>query len=478
MPWLSNQRAALAALALAVTIGSLQAPVGAQEPMFLNRAVNPAAKTVSVSPAVRDQYNSIFSEKSLLIPFCIFPIQAQICPDSTFYSLDAVFGAAAAGAGLNAGATAKRWFRDATEGPMPPFGSAPLTSENMLQSFQLLAVVNRLDFATWSDRTQKWSNAELRFIYGLKPVPAQAAHFTLIVEFVLPDADWTTFQKQAQQWRNLSQPANAASSVFPGALGNVIEQTGYRKSTIVRIRANCQMSGSQWGLSEWVFQSRTATTPPSFNRSHLDFQVSNSYINPELGIAPTLAQERLTAYTHFWTDFMAKTNITAPLQPDSKLATVAEQYAFNSDFLNPPPTLLDSPKLRSARNVIALQQCTRCHSRETNTQLQHVSESGAVSAFLAPNGNWNPKLEDLIGATPAVLPVPIRYCVTQSSETLTVEQPGPHCVAPQVEVHDTRHFHDLARRKLFMATLLAAPPAGPGPTDILTIMQNAPDFAH
>ena len=342
MPWSSNLLAVLA-------IAALRSPCAAQQPMFVNRAVNPAAKATDVPPKVQEQYNAIYSESSLLIPFCVFPnVQEKICPDSKFYSLETVFAAAAARANVEVQTARKKWFDEATSGAQPPFGKSGLTLENILQSFQLIAVVNRMDLATWSGGSGKWSNAELRFIYGLKHGPGQPPSFTLIVEFVLPDADWKAFQEQGFRWKALGPPSQEKAGSLLTALGSVIEHTGYRDSPTVRIRANCQINGPVWEFSEWVFHSRTETSQASFEQSDLDFQVSNSYsfANAGTGVTPKVAEERVRTYVDFWTDVIAKTNGAFPVAPAAKMATKTAQYKFDTanPFLSPPASFIDTPQ--------------------------------------------------------------------------------------------------------------------------------------
>jgi hypothetical protein len=478
MAWSFKSLAVFALTAIALV-------AGAQQPMFKNRAVNSNAQPGDVPPCVRDQYNAIQSERSLLIPFCPLP-DMETCPGGAFYSLESLFSIAATLAHIDPQKARGQWFQQATSGASAPFGNSVLALANILQSFQLLAVVNRMDLGVWGSKgagqPEAWSNAELRFIYGLKPLK-NPGRFTLIVEFVLPDMGWTAFRDQASQWKALGPPSVTANSL-QRELARVIEQTGYRNAATVRLRANCDVGG-KWRFSEWVFHGAAGTSPGSFELSDLDFQVNNAYMQPTLvtdRATSAEATQRFETYATFWE---ATTDPSSPVSVDPKMAVKTADYSFSQQipFLSPPPTLAYSTLLGLRRNVIALQQCTGCHARETNTNLQHVSESGDISRFLLPNRKaWNPTLEDLTlpcsDATCATLDVPIQYCSTITTRVAPSGNDTINCPSPTQPTSEHRRFHDLARRKLFMATVLDTAGDTPRPGDVDHIMAYAPDFVH
>ncbi len=484
MPWLFEIRIATALVVIAVVSTG-------QQPMFLKRAVNPDATASDVPQPVRVWYDAIDSKRSLLIPFCGFP-DKDICPGAAFqqkYSLESLFSIAAGRTQVDVQTARKRWFQEATSaksGQTAPFARSGLSLATMLRSFQLLAVINRMDLATWSPGTPglpgRWSNSELRFIYAAKPVGS--ARFTLIVEFVLPDMEWKTFRTQAGRWSALA-PTKVPLGSLEEALGDVIEQTGYRTGSKIRIRANCEASGGNWQFSQWEFRSPSHTLPGSFEQCSLDYQINPLFAQPTPvsgPLAPRDAEARFNTYSAFWKS--AQTVNASPIPIPAEMSTKTALYARSDagPFLSPPSDIPDSSQLRVRRNVIALQQCTGCHSRETSTHLQHVSESGYISRFLVPDRNvWNPSLEALAVDSPdqpsATWDVTVRYCVAGGSTAAPNDKNALDCPNGRLIV-EKRRFHDLARRRLFMATLLAAPPDAPGPDDVRHIMDCAPDFAH
>jgi hypothetical protein len=438
--------------------------------MFLNRAVNMNASPADIPQPVKDQYNAILSQRSLLIPMCP-TTDYQVCPDAAFkssYSLASLFSIGATQTALKLQDVQSQWFQQGTTntaGQGVPFGATPLTSQGILDSFHLIAVVNRLDLSLW--KAGKWTQSELRFIFGLNHPSSELGKFTLIVEFVLPDMDWKTFQDQARHWKALG---TAMPALPESDLQRVIEQSGYRKSKLIRIRVNCSVGGN-WRFSQWTFQGAAKTLKGSFSQTPLDYQIDTSY-------AYTTLPRKLAVYSEFWTN--ARTNgitqipVTGVLNP----TTADYQFVQMGPFPGPPPGITDSADLAMKRDVIATQQCTGCHARETgNVLLQHVSETGSISGFLLPGRVWNPPLEDL-ASTKATLAVKVFYCVTESKPAVSGGSTPPDCGPNQTEKTEIRYFHDLARRKLFMATLLAAPSNGPRQDDISRIMDYAPDFAH
>ena len=464
MAWSSKQVLLFALF----TVTSLAA---ATQPMFLNRAVNMNASPADIPQPVKDQYSAILSQRSLLIPLC--PMNDyQVCPDDAFkssYSLASLFSIGATQTGLKLQDVQNQWFQQGTTntaGQGVPFGATPLTSQGILNSFHLLAIVNRLDLALWQQG--KWTQSELRFIFGLNHPASELGKFTLIVEFVLPDMDWKTFQDQARNWKALG----AAMPALPeGDLQKVIEQSGCRNSKLIRIRVNCSVGGN-WRFSQWTFQAASKTSKGNFGQTPLDYQIDTSY-------AYTTLPQKLAVYSKFWADAHTNGITQIPVKGVLNPKTADYQFVQMGPFPGPPPTITDSADLGIKRDVIATQQCTGCHARETgNVLLQHVSETGSISGFLLPNRVWNPPLEDLTSMK-ATLAVNVHYCVTESTHPGSGgSMSSPDCGPNQTEKTEIRYFHDLARRKLFMATLLAEPSNGPRQGDISRIMDYAPDFAH
>jgi hypothetical protein len=116
----------------------------------------------------------------------------------------------------------------------------------------------------------------------------------------------------------------------------------------------------------------------------------------------------------------------------------------------PTPVGLCGVDVRSRRDIVSLEQCNQCHAAETGTGFNHIKnrnagENAVLSSFLRGNGTLKPSLGELYFADIKVIPpVTVAY-QTYGGECKTLMD------APPV----TRQFHDLARRALFLAALLA-----------------------
>ncbi len=145
--------------------------------------------------------------------------------------------------------------------------------------------------------------------------------------------------------------------------------------------------------------------------------------------------------------------------PDQWLQVQPETYTQADDLLGTPPGLCGANG--AVRNILALQQCTSCHTVETQTDFMHVrnrltTASSALSAFLVgPANNSRPLLEDLYYAQNTVLAVDQCYIGYPGNSACTTGYRRP--------VHQS--FHDLARRTLFLAAILndAVPVKGGSP---------------
>jgi hypothetical protein len=473
MPW-SFKAGAILAIAAIASVGSAQKP---PEAMFTDRAVNVAARRKDVPQPVQEQYYAIESKRSLLIPLCVFA-DKEICPPAfqQSYSLQNLFRTAATLAAQDPEAAGGQWFQQATAGGLTPLPISSLTQENIWTSFQLIAVVNRMDLAVWCPRTGKWSGSELRFIYGYLPdgfKPGEDARCTLILELVLPDADWPAFRDQAGRWKDLMAAKTPVASLEK-ALTDVIEHTGYNNATTTRIRANCLANGAFWRFSEWVFQSAAGSSPGTFDQTGLDFQINKCYTTwpATTPLCKDVAtQAKFDAYVALWKGPPSDGKTPIPI---TGLSTTTADYSAGGRSLAPPASIPDTGQSRTKRNVIALQQCTGCHASETGTDLQHVSETGSISNFLLPGGKWVVDLDSLRKTKPAF----VSYCAAMTTSAIPSGGGTAVCADGTRKVIVKRIFHDLARRKLFMASVLAAPANAPRPCDVEYIMDYAPDFAH
>jgi hypothetical protein len=221
-----------------------------------------------------------------------------------------------------------------------------------------------------------------------------------------------------------------------------------------------------------VFQSAAqgaaAGSPGTFDQTDLDFQVNQCYTTWPVTTPlcqPVANNAKFDSYVALWNGPPSdgKTQIRV-----KGLTPQTADYSNGPLSLGPPASIPDNGQSRTMRNVIALQQCTGCHGSETNTDLQHVSEDGNISNFLLPaRTEWDVDLDSLKRTT-------VRYCVAPNASSVPSGFGAPVCPPGARQVTSSRIFHDLARRKLFMASVLAASDVG----DDDYIMNYAPDFAH
>lgn len=443
----------------------------ADRALYVGRSLNTAAVATDVPKCVQEKYTAIDSRRSLLVP--VWPVQdAEIAkqdPVPVNNSFWAVFSLAAKEFGLNPDVTRESWLQDLKGTYIAP---AKGFQSDFLNRFRLLAVVNRLDLAKWTegpaDSPGHWTGAELRFVFGRKHKNIQQdPSFTLIVEFVLPDTSWKEFQDQADQWSKL---AGTTPATLQPALQRVIDNSGYRSAQCIRIRSNAKNVGSQWLFAEWQFQRQPGASQGGFGSTALDFQTAAPFA------------------THLWPGGRADGS-PIPVPPELSTKVVKYQSTGGATFIPAPVGVADSDSSRMIRNTLALQQCTGCHSDETGTSLQHISDKGVLSSFLltalkpSPGKigdgktalNWNPTIVDLMDkSNPVTFSVTIHYC-SPNKEPASVTGMCDH---DQQEIKETRLYHDMARRKLFMASVLAASPTGPTPADINNFNAYAPTFIH
>jgi len=121
--------------------------------------------------------------------------------------------AAARTAGYAPRAAADAWYASASNDPnfarlVAPWKGRPLRKA----PFQLLAIVNRMDLASWNGESHsgapaQWTGGEVRFVYGVSPAGGSddLPPFTLILEFRLPPRGWPEFQSLARSWQRVSQ---------------------------------------------------------------------------------------------------------------------------------------------------------------------------------------------------------------------------------------------------------------------------------
>ena len=420
-----------------------------QDPEFARFLASPVAKI----------YPQIDFEKSLMIHDC--GINPEWCNDSAF-SFESMFARAAHGAGLDADSQMLSWYNSArvthigfAQDVAPWIGTSSAKAP-----FQNLAIVNRMDLAEWDKN--RWKGAEIRFVFGRLPHeidPGKAPKFTLIVEFVLPDMDWKTFLALGREWQSLA--SNPGAEAIKAILNKHLVHCPK-----VRIRINRSDLGSGWNLSEWDFSPKKGHTAPVFALMPLDGQIAIETLNA----APNSPDFK--KYVALW---------TAPLEAVSARSMSLQNLPLqHSDFLySASPQGMPTPlgvcdANPTIRNILALQQCSYCHTSETNTDFTHVGNrlttqtKSPLSKFLT-GGSAQPALEQLFFGDTGLFPVQVKY------QTYTAAT-GGSCTAPTTRTVQ-RNFNDLARRALFLSAVLSASKK-PTKASIASIQSFATDFSH
>ncbi len=175
-------------------------------------------------------------------------------------------------------------------------------------------------------------------------------------------------------------------------------------------------------------------------------------------------------YTDVWQSFAAaKSPERWPITYDALLAN-EEFYDKGVDFppfgLFIPDGLSGSDASFAARDVIATQQCSSCHGAETNNDFTHVGKKSQdrkgyeLSCFLRGNvksKTMKPSFKALKELDPTVL------CEVQVLFKGPVAANFPDGIAPEPDkpgiYRETRYFHDLARRGLWLAAAMLQPSA-------------------
>ena len=401
----------------------------------------------------RAYYDNIDPERSILIHDCTLSVPSWC--DAPAFSFQSMFRESAKIAkpqSLKPDELAADWYRKMCRQdimisravlPFPTLGDAP---------FQLLAIANRMDLARMGNTR---SGAEMHFVYGLKPIPhaTVAPDVFVILEFRLPDFTPTDFRELARTWATLKTSAgpNYVTDLARalGQAGFSADPNGTAPTRLLRVssRFNHSVTGPTWNLSQLTLDpgSADASVQSQFAEANLEDQLLPNAIQlpsyPALFAAtPSLAAEN--------TLFLP---IGAELQAFSAITYTA------NDVVRPPDGVCDA---EANRSVLALQQCTFCHTTETGTDFRHITNRmpGApsrLSTFLAGTGTTaKPKLSDLYYGTGPVRKVTLNYKEFHHAAdgNCTIADPKPV----------VRRFHDIARRTLFLAAILTEPlPNGP-----------------
>jgi hypothetical protein len=440
---------------------------------------------------IEANYTSIDAEKSLLIHDC-----DGFCNDQEF-SFATIFARAARYAGLSDSSKASQSWFDSAKKTIPDFLSFMTSNTRTAKSwtgqtpegapFQLLAVVNRMDFATTAcDKKDsgcgagepKWRNAELHLVYGLVQ-NGQAANFTLIIEFVLPPLSWHDFRTMEGKWNDL-RLLNGDS--YTSGLKAVVAGTPILSA---RMRTNSEVGAGPWFLAQWDF-SANGLKPTSLpeqiriecSRPGHDSPFANNCACPKAEPAKCGDLAKL------WNDYAQTPKAQHLPVPYTPLLPMTQCYDVNGPFAgtagapayfegmdSAPGKCSDTDMF--ARRVIALQQCSMCHGPETNNpEFTHIHKRepsttvAGLSKFLTGNV-LKPTYEQLKPNAP----------VNQAVFTAWVNYNAPGCKPSDQTI--PRRFHDLGRRSLFLAAVLVNGPETPPDGDLTGIIQDyGPDFVH
>jgi hypothetical protein len=315
--------------------------------------------------------------------------------------------------------------------------------------FQLLAITNRMDLAHLDGN--QWTGAEIHFVYGLIPAPGVGVppSLTVILEFELPEFDRATFQTLAKTWIELSRvPDGQYAGQLLGALrsSGFSPDQGATRLIRVRSRMNHMINGGEWRLSQLLIDpaSSDAATRTHFSPAKLNDQIHLD------------VEQNSKLYLGLWQK--VKTAVDSGVLeykiPDELLEESSVRYVPPTQGLGTPPGVCDASQ--TARDVLALQQCTLCHTTESNTCFLHIpnrlrTRASVPSGFLIGQNpqsgmNLHPSLVDLYYGEQKVV-----WRVTLSYTTYGGRADGPCETVVSKQV--SRNFHDVARRTLFLAAV-------------------------
>jgi hypothetical protein len=456
----------------------------AQRPLFWHRALVPPGDRARVlklldpdirgpqfDQPLREAYGQIEPERSLLIHDCTIGGKPPWC-DNPSFSFKAIFARAGAIANLTPNQTAQQWYALAPlyiPGYVARIGAAWNGKQLDDAPFVLLAVVNRMDLATWDSANQKWQNAELRFVYGTSLQSTSSsgpADITLIIEFVLPDLRWPDFRTLAGNWQALS-----ASAQFSTDLSELVAAQLSKTLTFARLRTNMRLieGKTDWTLVQWVFQAN------SFAQTPLTDQILHTCVNaPPYTVPPGCAN-----YLPIWSQYA---QAGSPKQwPISDSNMLEQTLSFSPVMGMPAPASICNPDL-TARNVLALQQCSYCHGAETTTDFRQIRQhalqpsqgSATLSCFLT--GKADATDSKKAAYQELIEPEPSNSCQVPVSFSAHLPAAPDGSCAPQT-LRQVRIYSDLARRLAHLGAVLQAHSQS-NDTDVALIQSYGPDYTH
>ena len=403
-------------------------------------ASEPTWKKLDSLPSFRTEFSQIQVDKSLLINVC-----GPWCAEAPF-QLEETFKTAAAARSVTGVDLMSNWKGRLSQRPAA-FG---LRNDFTIfwpgtPPFHLLAIVNRLDLAKWDRAARRWNGAETRFVYG----ESQGKEFTVIVEFQYRPLTWSEFKDLAAVWRELSS-CQSAGDCLKTRLDRLhaTRRTAPGWFDLVKLRTNSNLH-QQWHLLHWTLEE------DGWQQGYLEYELDPACY--------AQSQARCDQLFAIWDQLEREQGVRAYTVPR---ALLLDEKAYGAQIAM--PYILDR-RSPAARNLLALQQCSHCHLEETKTRFTHIANRkpdecvAALSPFLTGT-NPNAGLDDLRSQrqTHEVVVEPARHCS------------GTPC-PPLPKI--TRYFHDLGRRRLFLAAVLAAS-AQENETQADAIGQFGTDFSH
>lgn len=441
----------------------------------------PVVQTSQFDADIDHIYRDVIPGRSLLINDC-----KGFCDDA-FFSFGRIVGQAARSVGMATPALApKAWYDSVTQvvpgyrDHVRPWNGKPE------DQFQLLAVVNRLDFAG-PTVSGKWGLAELRFVYGArttKPKP-DPEPFTVIVEFVLPDLPWNEFRAMAGGWHNLR---TLQGDPFAVALKALLQQPWSpvadkpSASALVRIRTNSLTGGgsSPWFFAQWALSGGRLTQTALTDEIYRQCTRSDG-TNPYTQVGcPQAKPASCAAYRPMYDQFLAKPGLTFAVS-ESQLLVMNQCYFADDPGMDGPSGICATDRAAGpegpmglARKVLSLQQCSNCHGAETNnSRFVHVAnrqEEATVADLSLFLTGTNPK------PTQAALNEHLQDAVFTAR--VPVNWPGSTS-CPPATITVLRYFNDLARRRLFLAAVLETDASTPPNGDLTQIIKGfGTDMTH
>ena len=317
---------------------------------------------------------------------------------------------------------------------------------NFIRKVPLLAVVNRLDMAEMDASGKTYTNAELRFIYGLL-----LQKMTVSVEFVLAPMSTGVFQATAQQWFQHSTD----EALFQKSAADFVKSQ-IASASQLRVRVNRKLTNGFWQVAQW--QLTLADGKLTLEPALLDDELSNS-VNGRIGVDNGKKQKES------WQKYIALFDApSADKIPHSEGEEKRVQYmcAAPCPGIPMPKEAASKENAELKRQTIGMRQCSGCHRIETGTDFQHVGNRGELSAYLrAANGSVEPKLAEVLecsqkwdAAACAKFPLSRSYYRTMHGDEEISRK------------DESRRFSDFVLRKVFLTTVLLQSVGFPGGADL------------